>query len=260
MTLIILIMSVAAGTAIPEAAPVSAPEHSRARLDMEAYLEADPELKAMMEKSIALARQINPDPATNPIGSVDDLYEYIDWLTTCMPWNVLTDAEYPSLYDNIDQSVDYFWFLVDQPLEELEGRGYYYPTLQYHEPIAAWLRDYSDEWGAFLSTEESWNDFYWQRIKSDPTMNMQYGWYSGENVWTTFNDWFSRRLIDPSVPLRTAKWYPRRIPNPRASGPLTKTEILSMRKAYRSSPPISSPSPSCWARIPHTGTLFAAVR
>ncbi len=64
---------------------------------METYLEADPELKALMEKSIALSHEINPDPQTNPIGSVDDLYNYIDRLTTCMPWNVLKDAEYPSL-------------------------------------------------------------------------------------------------------------------------------------------------------------------
>lgn len=199
MILFLFLLSGTLETAIPEAAPVPAQAHSRARLDMEAYLEADPELMALVEKSIALAHQINPDPATNPIASVDDLYDYIDWLTTCMPWNVLTDAEYPTLYDTIDQSVDYFWFLVDQPLEELEGKGYYYPTLQYHEPISTWLRDYSDEWGAFLSTEESWNDFYWNRIKSDPTMNMQYGWYPEENVWTTFNGWFSRHLIDPSV-------------------------------------------------------------
>ena len=76
-----------------------------------------------MEKTIALARKINPVAQTNPIGSVDELYDYIDWLTTCMPWNVLKDAEYPSLYDTIDQSIDYIWFLFDQPLEELEGKG-----------------------------------------------------------------------------------------------------------------------------------------
>ena len=116
-----------------------------------------------------------------------------------MPWNVLTDVSYPALYDHIDQSVDYIWFLLDQPLPELEGKGYYYPTLQYHEPIATWCREYSDEWGAFLSTEESWNDIYYQRIKSDPSMNMQYGWYAENNVWHTFNEWFSRHLVDPSV-------------------------------------------------------------
>ena len=108
----------------------------------------------------------------------------MDWATTCMPWNVLTDIEQPALYDHIDQSIDYIWFLFDQPLEELEGKGYYYPTLQYHEPISEWFREYSDEWGAFLSTPESWNDEYYEKIKNDPSMNMQYGWYADSNVWT----------------------------------------------------------------------------
>lgn len=39
---------------------------SAARLSLEGYLEADPELTALMEKSIALAHKINPDPVTNP--------------------------------------------------------------------------------------------------------------------------------------------------------------------------------------------------
>ena len=196
---LLLLMTYAFGTAAAEAVPQPEPEASDARLAMEAYLDADPELNAMLEKSIARAREINPDPATNPIGSVEELLEYIDWLTTCMPWNVLTDAVYPTLYDSIDQSVDYLWFLFDQPLEELEGKGYYYPTLQYHEPVATWLREYSDEWGAFLSTEESWNEIYYQRVKLDPSMNMQYGWYADHNVWSTFNEWFARYLADPSV-------------------------------------------------------------
>ena len=196
---LLLLQACICGSAMAEAAAQPELQASDARLAMEAYLDADPDLNAMLEKSIALAREINPDPGTNPIGSVEELLDYIDWLTTCMPWNVLADAAYPTLYDSIDQSVDYIWFLFDQPLEELEGKGYYYPTLQYHEPVAAWLREYSDEWGAFLSTAESWNDIYYQRVKSDPSMNMQYGWYADHNVWSTFNEWFARHLADPSV-------------------------------------------------------------
>ena len=94
-------------SAMGEAALQPELQTSEARLALEAYLDADPELNAMMEKSIALAHEINPDPKTNPIGSVEELLDYIDWLTTCMPWNVLTDAAYPTLYDSIDQSVDY---------------------------------------------------------------------------------------------------------------------------------------------------------
>ena len=172
---------------------------SQASLSMMELLEADPELKELMEKSIAAAAEINPDPDTNPVQSLDELFDFLDWATVCMPWDVLTDAEYPTLYDHIDQSVCYIWFLFDQPLEELEGKGYYYPTLQYHEPVAGWLKEYSDEWGAFLSTEDSWNDVIYYRIKTDPSMNMQSGWYADANVWHTFNEWFSRHLVDSSV-------------------------------------------------------------
>lgn len=172
---------------------------SEASLAMEQYLTSDPELMAMMEKSIRLAHEINPDPETNPIDNVAELYDFLDWATICMPWNVLTDIKQPTLYDRIDQSVDYLWFILDQPLDELKGRGYYYPTLQYHEPIATWCREYSDEWGKFLSTKASWNNKYYERIKKDPSMNMQYGWYADKNVWKTFNEWFSRHLVNPSV-------------------------------------------------------------
>lgn len=173
--------------------------HKEVTLELKGYLDADPELMAMMEKSIEKARAINPDHDTNPIQSVEDLYAFIDWAVEGVPWSLISAADYADLYDHIDQSVDYLWFLFDQPLEELEGKGYYYPTLQYHEPIASWLAKYSDVWGSYLSTTDSWNDEYYEKIKNDPTMNMQRGWYADENVWTTFNEWFSRHLIDPSV-------------------------------------------------------------
>lgn len=197
--LIAILLAFSVFSAQAEPAPVIELPRSEAARDMMAYLEDDPELMAMMEKSIASAAAANPDPDTNPVRSVEELYDFIDWAVTCMPWNVLTKDPHPAIYDRIDQSVDYIWFLLDQPLAELEGKGYYYPTLQYHEPIATWCKTYSDEWGAFLSTEESWNDIWYQQIRNDPSMNMQYGWYAGTNIWHTFNEWFSRRLIDPSV-------------------------------------------------------------
>ena len=197
--ILVLSMVLAMLPACAEPAPELELQRSETSLSMQDMLESDPELMALMEKSIAAAAEINPDPDTNPVRNVNDFYNLLDWATVCMPWNVLTDVSYPTLYESIDQSIDYIWFLLDQPLPELEGKGYYYPTLQYHEPIASWWKAYSDEWGAFLNTEDSWNDIYYQRIKNDPSMNMQYGWYADTNVWHTFNEWFSRHLIDPSV-------------------------------------------------------------
>ena len=198
---LILVLSVmlAMLPAWAEPAPEIELTRSEPSLSMQQMLEADPDLMALMEKSIESAAKSNPDPDTNPVRNVNDLYDLLDWAAQCMPWNVLKDASYPSLYESIDQSVDYIWFLLDQPLPELEGKGYYYPTLQYHEPIASWCKEYSDDWGAFLNSEDSWNDIYYQRIKNDPSMNMQSGWYADTNVWHTFNEWFSRHLIDPSV-------------------------------------------------------------
>lgn len=163
------------------------------------YLEADSELMAMMKKSIDKAHAINSDPNTNPVSNIEELYNFIDWNVTSLPFKVLSSENHPTIYDQIDQGVDYIWFLFDQPLEELEGKGYYYPTLQYHEPIASWCYDYAENWGKFLSTEESWNDEYYERIKNDPSMNMQYGWYGDTNKWKTFNEWFARYLVDPAL-------------------------------------------------------------
>lgn len=201
---LLMIVSVLTGGGIVQAedAPEiteTVKERSEASKALKGYLDADPELLALMEKSIQTAAGINPDLDTNPVRSVEELYDLIDWNVKAMPWNVLTKVKYPSVFDSIDQSVDYLWFLLDQPLDELVGRGYYYPALQYHEPVSSWLRLYSDEWGAFLSTEESWNDEYYETVRKDPQMNMKEEWYGGQNIWKTFNEWFSRKLISPDV-------------------------------------------------------------
>lgn len=174
--------------------PVS--ERAQITRDMMNILDADPVLKDMMKKSIAQAAAINPDKNTNPAQDLDSFYDFLDWAATCMPWNVLNEKQYPTLYTKIDQSVDYIWFLFDQPLPELAGAGYYYPTLQYHEPIASWLKKYSDSWGEFLTTPASWNDDYYQKACEDKLFNMDKGWYASTNIWTSFNDFFARHLID----------------------------------------------------------------
>ena len=170
--------------------------HSQMTLELMEMLDNDADLKALVEKSLAKAWEINSDPRTNPAKDLAELYEFTDWAEKCLPWEVIEGRPGAGVYEHIDQSLDAFYFLFDQPLEELEGRGYYYPSLQYHAPIRGWLEVYASNWGQFLSSPDSWNDGYYELVKTDERFNMTGGWYGDANIWTSFNDWFCRHLAD----------------------------------------------------------------
>ena len=174
--------------------------------DFISIMDSNPEIKALAEKSIQKAAEINPDKKTNPVQSLEELYDFLDWCSECMPWEIIAvSEEYPSIYDQIDQSLDYFYYLFDQPLEELEGKGYYYPTLQYIPEISNWCIKYASSWGEYLSTEESWNDEYFKKVVNSGEFGFAEGWYGYENKWNTFNEFFARSLISPDVrPIATS--------------------------------------------------------
>lgn len=174
------------------------PNHEKTTLEFIKLLE-DQELKQLVIDSIEQAKTINPDKDTNPAQSLEELYVFLDWSVKCLPWNVLKNCKFSSLYLDINQSINYFWFLFGQKLDRLKDKGYYLPTLEYHEPIASWIRDYCKAWGNFLSTEESWDDEYFKLQFSDDSFGMNTGWYGNKNIWKTYNDFFSRKLINPNV-------------------------------------------------------------
>ncbi len=163
-----------------------------------ALVEENPEIGSMLEASIAEAKETNPDPKTNPVQSLSEYYDFIDRASELIPQDVL---ENPSdiTSDQILQSICYFYFLVDQPLPELEGQGLYKNTIQYYEPFSSWLRDFADAWGEFLDTEESWNNETYMEFYDDPSFGLQEGWYESPSNWKTFNQFFSRRLASPEA-------------------------------------------------------------
>ena len=120
-------------------------------------LDADPALRAMLEHSIALASQVNPDPVTNPAQTLDRFLAYLDHAATALPWAISpwVEERYSTLYDQIDQSLCYFYFVLDQPLPELEDTHPYNNTLQYAESIRSWMIDFTRAYGLFLDTPES---------------------------------------------------------------------------------------------------------
>ena len=184
----------ASGTAASD--PERTEAHEPITRDLILLLEHDPELKTLLEQSIAQAALLNPDLQTNPVNSLESYYEFIDWSIRAMPWAINPTEEYIRLYDRIDQSIGCFYFICDQPLAD---KGYYHNSIMYHEPFRSWLVKFTSEYGAYLNTEESWCDEYYQNALANPDFHLDDGTYEDPANWKCFNDFFARRLSDPSV-------------------------------------------------------------
>ena len=201
----VLLLLVSCGKDTP---PEPEGQHTAAVKELISLMDANPSVKALLERSISQAASINPDRRYNPA---------------------------QSLYGRTDQGVGYFWFIVDQPLDELKGLVYYYPTVEFVEPFSSWLTTYASSWGDWLSTSESWNSSYYNIVASDPDWGLSNGWYEDASNWRSFNDFFSRKLSSPSArPLQTHPWWPLQIPGPKSYGRSARIIGLYIRQIYRS--------------------------
>ncbi len=174
-------------------------EYGKATKELIALLEDDPNLKSLLVSSLQRAKEANPDRNTNPAQSLEEYYEFVTWTETTMPWAIVKKEEYPEIFDNIFQGLCAFYFLIDQPLPELEDQGLVNNSLQYYEPFAKWLVTFSRSWGSFLDTEDSWNESYYQMALNDPNFGLQNGWYEDASNWKTFNQFFARYLKSPDM-------------------------------------------------------------
>ncbi len=191
---VLLIISIACACQINDTR-----KHEPATEEIISILEKNPEIKSMLIKSIEMAKEINPDKKTNPAQSLEEYYTFLDWSMKATPWNVLDKAQYPTFFEYIDQGIDYFYFILDQPLPELQGKGYYYNSLQYVEELRPWLVKCAKNWGEYLSTKESWKPEYYDLFLKDARFNLDKGWYEDPSNWHSFNDFFARHLSGPSA-------------------------------------------------------------
>jgi phosphatidylserine decarboxylase len=162
-------------------------------------VEKNPEIRTMLEESIAEAKKINPDPKTNPVQSLPDYYKFVDRASELIPQDVLENPSTFTLKDQILQGICYFYFLVDQPLPELKDKGLYKNAIQYYGPFSTWMRNFVKTQGAFLDTEKSWNEKIYQQFYNDPNFGLQKGWYEPSSNWKTFNQFFARYLKSPDM-------------------------------------------------------------
>ena len=157
-------------------------------------LQEHPDIQGLVEQSIAQAAAINPDRETNPVQSLEELYDFLDYTVICMPWNIMPEEQYGSFATKCDQSILYVYWLLDQPLQELENSELFYPSVEYLEPVYQWLTEYNNTWRDFLDSEESWKPEYLDMLLQDPSWNLDKGWYESPDNWHSFNDFFSRKL------------------------------------------------------------------
>ena len=160
-------------------------------------LQSNPEVKSMLLASLEKAKQMNPDKKTNPVQNLEEYYNFVTYCESAMPWALVKKPKYADIFSNMFQSLLYFHFLLDQPLPELQGKGYFKNTLQYADPLASWLITFSKSWGKYLDTEDSWNADYYQMALNDPAFGLQNRWYEDGSNWKTFNQFFARYLSSP---------------------------------------------------------------
>ncbi len=160
---------------------------------MNALIENIP-LRSLLEQSLAQAAIANPHRETNPVRTVEEWCAYVERFAHLMPWQGMDIGEDASFFRRIDQNIGYFYFLLDQPLDALRGKGYIYPSLQYEPRVAAWLKAYNTAWGEWLSGPDSWNDSYYHLALSDPRFELHTDRYESPSNWHSWNDFFTRKL------------------------------------------------------------------
>lgn len=159
--IIITILFLVAGCTTPD----KKAEYGKATQELIAMLNAHPNVKTMLASSIARAAEVNPDLNTNPVRSLEEYYEFVSWAEQAMPWALVSKEEHADVFEDIYQGIAYFYFLIDQPLPELEGKGFHNNSLQYAEPYASWLTSFSKSWGRYLDSEDSWNEDYYEMAR-----------------------------------------------------------------------------------------------
>jgi len=109
-------------------------------------VDTNPEIKHLLTRSIEQAKRINPDPLTNPAQTLEQYYDFVSLAERALPDRLIEPKPNATLYQRMDQSLSYLFFICDQPLPELEGRGYFRNSVDYHHyhfPLGGIVRESS---------------------------------------------------------------------------------------------------------------------
>jgi len=179
--------------------PIKSHSYGDATKELIELVNNDTKLKSLLVSSIQKAKEINPDTVSNPAQSLVMYFAFISKVETSMPWTYIQNSKINSTFEQISQSLSYFYFVIDQPLSELEGKDLYHNSIQYYEPFAKWLTRFNKSWQKHLESEKSWNKDYYELLAKDPAFGLRKGWYEEPSNWKTFNQFFARYLSSVSA-------------------------------------------------------------
>ena len=157
------------------------------------------EFKQLLVASIEHAHQVNPDPVTNPVQTLEQYFNLIAFTERAQPGRMVVPTPASTLYQRLDQGLCFLFFVSDQPLPQLSGRGYFNNSLQYYPPYNDWLRTFVRSWGKALDSPDSWDAQSLAIAQADPVFGLQNNWYEDASNWHTFNQFFARRLKSPAA-------------------------------------------------------------
>jgi len=169
---------------------------------LQQLLAEDHELSQSLNESIARGQEVNSDPMTNPVRSIEDYFDFIDALVTYSPQNLVSGNFNSGIRVAMDGTnycnwnildlLSYGYFLVDRQLTT-DPRG----QLQFMNPkFGGWLRNVAEFWGEYLETEAS--AAHVPEFTSDPNFG---DWYCPpKGGYTSFQDFFTRELCPSKFP------------------------------------------------------------
>jgi len=64
-------------------------QHTEAVSELIRLMDGNPGVKALLEKSIAKAAEVNPDRRYNPAQTLTEFYDFVDWNVRQLPWDVM---------------------------------------------------------------------------------------------------------------------------------------------------------------------------
>lgn len=197
-----ILLAAVTGPAVTSAATCPDVPRQPATKDLMQLLVEEPGLSRSLGESIIRAQEVNSDPKTNPVRSIEDYFDFIDALVTYSPQNLVSGnfngdirvsmdgANYCNW--NILDLLSYSYFLVDRQLTT-DPRG----QLQFMSPkFGAWLPEVAEYWGQYLETKPS------AAHVPDFTSDRNFGdWYCPPKCgYATFQEFFTRELCPTQFP------------------------------------------------------------